>query len=53
MGFYMRVEGRLKRFPITWAQHTHQCMRGASKAHGMFHHYILAREGREYVFMGC
>ena len=38
MGFYMRVEGRLKRFPITWAQHTHQCMRGASKAHSMFHH---------------
>jgi hypothetical protein len=24
MGFYMRVEGRLKRFPTTWAQHTHQ-----------------------------
>jgi hypothetical protein len=52
MGFYMRVEGRLKRFSITWAQHTHQCMRGALKAHSMFHQYILAREGRDYVFMG-
>jgi hypothetical protein len=45
MGFYMRVKGRLKRFPITWAQHTHQCMRGISKVHNMFHPLYTCSRG--------
>ena len=53
MGFYMRVEGRLKRFPITWAQHTHQCMRGAQRLTVCFTTiYLLERVESMYSWGG-
>ena len=49
MDFYIRVEGRLKRFPTTRAQHTHQCIRGHERLTIRFTTiYLLERVESKY-----